>query len=176
MNESIAAMLAQEADEAEARADAEERGDETPSTGQRARRQSTEASQVYSVRIPTSRLEELRKLANRLGEPPSALLRRWALERLDEELQGSASKEKPYRELMETIRSFVDQAVEGRMAKSSKPNAAHPVTRTGTLKKHYAPPSSAVRLGATRRLKSNLTIEEPFDKNSGIPAAQGGEK
>src|SRR5437660_10794424 len=49
MSESIAARLAAEADEAEARAEAEERGDEPPMPGQRARRQPTEASQVYTV-------------------------------------------------------------------------------------------------------------------------------
>jgi hypothetical protein len=38
------------------------------------------------LRIPIDRLEELRRVAGQRGEAPSALLRRWALERLDSEL------------------------------------------------------------------------------------------
>jgi hypothetical protein len=88
MTESVAAMLAREAEEAEARAAAEDRGDVRPARGQRARRQASEASQVYTVRIPVDRLEELRRVARQRGEAPSALLRSWALERLDAELGG----------------------------------------------------------------------------------------
>ena len=42
-------------------------------------------SQVYSVRIPTQRLEELRLVAARQRVAPSALMRKWVLERLDKE-------------------------------------------------------------------------------------------
>lgn len=42
-------------------------------------------SQVYSVRIPVDRLEELRTLALERGMQPTALIRRWVLERLDGE-------------------------------------------------------------------------------------------
>ena len=41
-----------------------------------------EPSQVYSVRIPTGRIEELRKVAAMSSQAPSTLLRRWVLERL----------------------------------------------------------------------------------------------
>jgi hypothetical protein len=44
-------------------------------------------SQVYSVRIPVDRLEELRRVAARRGVPPSTLLREWVLERLDNQAQ-----------------------------------------------------------------------------------------
>ncbi len=84
--ESVRDMLAQEAEEARAVAEAEERGERAPSPGQRARRQPAgEASQVYSVRIPVGRLEQLRRLAEERGVTPSALLRQFVLERLDTE-------------------------------------------------------------------------------------------
>ena len=58
--------------------------DELPYT--RLRRYAKEPSQVYAIRIPVSRLETIRKLADARGEQPTALLREWVLERLDEEL------------------------------------------------------------------------------------------
>lgn len=48
-------------------------------------RRATEPSQVYSVRIPVARIEEMRRLASEYGQAPSALLRGWVLERLDRE-------------------------------------------------------------------------------------------
>jgi hypothetical protein len=44
-----------------------------------------EPSQVYSVRIPVDRLEQLRRVAEQRRLPPSALLRDWVVERLDTE-------------------------------------------------------------------------------------------
>jgi len=43
----------------------------------------SEGGQVYSLRIPTSRLAQLKKIADRLGKKPTVLLRQWVLERLD---------------------------------------------------------------------------------------------
>lgn len=83
MNENVKELLAREAAEAEARAEAEEHGEARPMRGQRARRQATDPSQVYAVRIPASRLRELRELADQVGTPPTALIRQWVLERLD---------------------------------------------------------------------------------------------
>lgn len=83
MSENIKEVLGREAVEAEARADAEERGEVAPARGQRGRRRAHDPSQVYAIRIPVSRLRELRELADRLQVPPSALLRQWVLERLD---------------------------------------------------------------------------------------------
>jgi hypothetical protein len=48
-------------------------------------------SQVYSIRIPQSHLERLRRLAVEKGERPTALLRRWALERLSVEMDRSSA-------------------------------------------------------------------------------------
>ncbi|MDN5918649.1 MAG: hypothetical protein L0I76_26710 [Pseudonocardia sp.] len=81
--ESISDLLAREAVEAEERADAEERGDVSPAPGQRAQRRANDPSQVYAVRIPTSRLRELREVADQLGIPPTTLIRSWVLDRLD---------------------------------------------------------------------------------------------
>lgn len=55
----------------------------------RLRRYAKEPSQVYAIRIPVSRLEAIRWLADRREEQPTALLREWVLERLDEELAGT---------------------------------------------------------------------------------------
>lgn len=78
-------VLAREAADAEAndvRLDAGET-DETPVYSSRGGRGGT--SQVYSLRIPAERLAQLRHVADARGEAPTALLRRWVLERLDQE-------------------------------------------------------------------------------------------
>lgn len=79
MNESIRDILAREAEEAESVAEEEE------PTGQRARAQAGDPSQVYSVRIPVDRLDQLRRLAEDRGIRPTALLRQFVLDRLDAE-------------------------------------------------------------------------------------------
>jgi len=84
MSESIRDVLAREAAEAEARAEAEDRGEIAPAPGQRGRKRAADPSQVYTVRIPASRLHELREVAARLGVQPTALIRQLVLERLDE--------------------------------------------------------------------------------------------
>ena len=43
-------------------------------------------SQVYSIRVPVERLEQLRKLAEQRHVAPSALIREWVIERLDSEI------------------------------------------------------------------------------------------
>lgn len=45
-----------------------------------------EPSQVYSVRLPATVVEELRVLASAKGEAPTALIREWVLDRMEEEL------------------------------------------------------------------------------------------
>src|SRR4051812_9127246 len=86
MNESIRDMLAREAEEAEAAAEAREAAGSAETGGQRARAHAGEASQVYSVRIPVERLEQLRRLAEERGERPTTLLRQFVMDRLDQEL------------------------------------------------------------------------------------------
>ena len=60
----------------------------------RSKRPPSDPSQVYSIRIPVSRLQKIRRLANRYNMRPTAMLRQWILERLDREEQpggGSGS-------------------------------------------------------------------------------------
>jgi hypothetical protein len=84
MSENIRELLAREAAEAEARADAEDRGEVPAPPGRRGNRKASDPSQVYPVRIPVARINELREVAERLGVPPTALIRQWVIERLDE--------------------------------------------------------------------------------------------
>ena len=89
-SEDVSTFLAKEAEEAEEAELRTRRGEHdtplhraSPSTGGR----------VYSVRIPEAKLTELKELAEKLDEPPTALMRRWVLERLDAELQPGMSRE-----------------------------------------------------------------------------------
>lgn len=59
----------------------------------RLRRYAKESSQVYAIRIPVSRLREIRLLAEARGEQPTSLLREWVLERLDSELAIAVGEE-----------------------------------------------------------------------------------
>jgi hypothetical protein len=43
-----------------------------------------EPFQVYSVRVPADRIEEIRRLAAHRGEQPSVLMRTWVIEKLDQ--------------------------------------------------------------------------------------------
>lgn len=98
MSESMRDVLAREAAEARRVADAEDRGEQSPAPGQRARRQPVEPSQVYSLRIPVGRLAELRRLADERGVAPTALLRQFVLERLDLETSPPRVSELPERD------------------------------------------------------------------------------
>jgi hypothetical protein len=81
----IAEVLAEEAEHAE-----QHRDDElTP--GHRRARPPREPAQVYSLRIPVDRLEQLRRLTAEKHMTPSALMRSWVLERLDAEASAEAS-------------------------------------------------------------------------------------
>jgi hypothetical protein len=77
-DKTISEVLAEAAEEAEAGRDAQ-------ATYVRSKRSARDPSQVYSLRVPVRRLEELRRLAEDEGVEPSVLMRRWVLERLDEE-------------------------------------------------------------------------------------------
>lgn len=60
----------------------EERGVETKL--HRSRYRAKDAAQVYSVRIPVHRLQQLRRAAEEAGTTPSNLIRMWIVERLDQ--------------------------------------------------------------------------------------------
>jgi hypothetical protein len=76
----LAAILREEA----ALAETEEDSDDD--VWVRSRRPPKAPSMVYSVRIPVSRVEELRRVATEAGMEPSAMVRQWVLDRLDSEL------------------------------------------------------------------------------------------
>jgi hypothetical protein len=52
----------------------------------RSRRRPKDPVQVYSLRVPVDRLELVRQLAQQANTTQAALLRKWVLERLDQEL------------------------------------------------------------------------------------------
>jgi hypothetical protein len=81
---SIDELLAEEADASEA-------GRDLPGEYVRHRRPAKDPSQVYSLRVPVRRLEELRQLAEAQGVEPSTLMRQWVIERLDQEKAQAAS-------------------------------------------------------------------------------------
>lgn len=84
----VSKLLAEEAAAAEAAANVE-----TPMVRNRVK--AKEPSQVYSLRIPMDRLEELRQRAEQQHVAPSVLMRRWVLDRLDEEAEkGSRLEER----------------------------------------------------------------------------------
>lgn len=78
MNEDIRDVLAREAEESEQRRD-------QPTRLLRRARPPREPAQVYSVRMPVDRIDQLRQIAERAGVTPTALMREWVLERLDNE-------------------------------------------------------------------------------------------
>lgn len=62
-------------------------------------------SQVYSIRLPVDRLEELRRLAEARGEPPTTMIREWVLERLDRERAGDRDQ---VQEAIDHLRAGLD--------------------------------------------------------------------
>lgn len=54
-------------------------------------RKPTSPAQVYSVRIPVDRIQQLRRVARRRKVAPSALMREWVVQRLDDESISSQS-------------------------------------------------------------------------------------
>lgn len=90
----ISDVIAAEAEQAE------EHRDDAPTTpGYRRTRPAREPAQVYSLRVPVDRLEQLRELAADKGVTPSALMREWVLERLDVETAPLAFPRAAIREL-----------------------------------------------------------------------------
>jgi len=61
--------------------------DEPPRASQRPR------SQVYSIRVPVERLEQVRAIAKERGIAPTAMLRDWVLQQLDAEVAKASPKD-----------------------------------------------------------------------------------
>jgi chemotaxis protein histidine kinase CheA len=85
MSDNTREFLAREAAEAESAAREQAAGERPPAPGARGRAAASDASQVYSIRIPVNRLEQLRQLAAERAVAPTALMRQFVLERLDRE-------------------------------------------------------------------------------------------
>jgi predicted DNA-binding protein len=62
-----------------------EREDTVPLSARRKTRREKDPSQVYSVRIPVNRLEQLRRAAAARGSAPSALIRELVVAFLDDQ-------------------------------------------------------------------------------------------
>jgi hypothetical protein len=92
MGRSISQIVAEEAAASEAARDDD-------AVYVRNRTTAKDPSQVYSLRIPVARLEELRVIAERQSLPPSALMRRWVLERLDQEIERAGLEAEKRHEL-----------------------------------------------------------------------------
>jgi len=110
----IADVLAEEAEHAE-----QHRDDEL-APGYRRPRPPREPAQVYSLRIPVDRLEQLRRLAAEKHLTPSALMRAWVLERLDAEdasqpagpLESAIGSGKTESALVHMLREIVREELE----------------------------------------------------------------
>jgi uncharacterized protein YdiU (UPF0061 family) len=107
MRETMADLLAAEAEAAEQIRDEEDLGPTHAS-----RQAPKEASQVYSVRIPVAKLEQLRQRAAEKGVAPSALMRQWVIERLDAD--EAAKRRLPHFEALVDALTAVLHAVQPR--------------------------------------------------------------
>lgn len=76
---------------------AEETKDSAAGPRFRNKRARRDPSQVYAIRIPVQVLEDVRRLAAERGTQPSALMREWVLDRLNEEVgeQPSRAERRP---------------------------------------------------------------------------------
>jgi hypothetical protein len=92
-------LLARESEEAEERR--ERGGDDAPLY--RSTRPPRDPAQVYSVRMPVERLGALRRVADERSMTPSALLRQWVLERLDQEEQAQGLEERVRRAVRDEL-------------------------------------------------------------------------
>lgn len=128
----------------------------------RARRQATNPSQVYTLRIPVERLGQLRDLADAMGEAPSTLMRQWVLERLELERRQASSQQPPLgsspfleamqAELQEVVASALKQVVRAVRAAAREQQAAIKRKLSGPRAKGSHPPEGHLeRRGRLRR-------------------------
>jgi aryl-alcohol dehydrogenase-like predicted oxidoreductase len=77
------------------------------------RRRPAGPQQVYGLRLPAARIEQLRRLAEARGVEPSVLARQWVIDRLDEaEQDRDAAEERWERDLRATtehLRQLLDE-------------------------------------------------------------------
>lgn len=152
MTEKIRSQIARAAAEAEAELEAQDADAEKAPAPVRARKQASDASQVYSVRIPVEQLGKLRKLADARQENPSSMLRRWVLERLEVELAGHGAED-----LRSDVDSWLDKAVEKALLRKGLLDVT--VSPTPGVNPLYLDPSGPVRLGESRLREPHFRAE-----------------
>lgn len=118
----IEEILAEAADDSEA-------GRDLPANYVRARGTPKEASKVYSLRVPEKLLQQLRQLAEAEGIEPSALMRLWVIERIEEEhdrREGRATPVPDIRGKLNQARELLDEVrrVEERILREERRAAA----------------------------------------------------
>lgn len=148
MSESVREMLAREAEEAEAVAEQEDRGEAEKGRGQRAR-QPSEPSQVYSLRLPSAAITQLRALAEQTNEPPTALLRRFVLDRLAYETRRQ--------EPVDSVAAVVDELMP--LLRQRLLEAAHEVKVPAAAPEPVVEPppvDTGVNLGPSRRRRTSV--------------------
>ena len=107
-SENIHDVLAREAEDVEARRARGETGGPLHRV-----RPPRDPAQVYSLRMPVDRLEQLRQAAEQAGVSPSTLMRTWVLERLDAENPA----------LLELLRSLVRDEVSRQAGRRGRPQS-----------------------------------------------------
>ncbi len=80
-------------------------------------------SQVYSIRVPVDRLEQVRRLASERNVAPTTMLRQWVLTQLDHEL-GRESSAEGARTTVATDAGALHHAVKRRVTSADKLEAA----------------------------------------------------
>lgn len=113
MTENVADMLAKAAEEAQEAEERIERGEQARPPSHRVR-PPRDPAQVYSLRMPVNRLEQLRQAAEQAGVSPSTLMRMWVLERLDAENPA----------LLELLRSLVREEVSREASRRGRPQSS----------------------------------------------------
>jgi uncharacterized protein YdiU (UPF0061 family) len=77
------------------------------------RRRRTGGQAVYGLRLPTERIEQLRRLGAARGVEPSVLARNWVIERLEEAEAGARDREEQWerdlRATTEHLRELLDE-------------------------------------------------------------------
>lgn len=111
-NESLAERITAEAEHAEATRDALLKYQQ---------RRAAAGQTVYGLRLPSDRIEQLRRVAAARGVEPSVLARAWLLENLDRAEAGYVHPaadewEHDFREAAERLRQLLDQRPESTRA------------------------------------------------------------
>jgi hypothetical protein len=129
MTKDMSRLLEAEADEAEQHADDEDHG---PSY--RRKHPPRDPAQVYSLRIPSGQIEELRQIAADRGVTPSALMREWVLERMAAEKAGVPD----HLQFLERLQQVLGSLEDAQRLLPQSPQPEQQSTDTGAWVVRYA--------------------------------------